>query len=168
MGGYNDGIMTMVPNLQSKMRWDIVLPRVAGRHIGVGTDLQRKLQIGSRPDRRCEPAPGKIDYSSAGGSPMAMAMLLRRRHFADACAPTRRDAGREASPPDRSRWLSGPRHSCGAGARRSAEVDRGDHRKRLVHPDVPTVSESGLPGFFFIHGLRCWRPSARQRRSSRV
>ena len=57
IGGFNDSIMTMVPNLQSKMRWDILkdfepVSLVVTVEWGLIAGNQSGLQVRSRPDRR--------------------------------------------------------------------------------------------------------------------
>ena len=57
IGGFNDSIMTMVPNLQAKMRWDILkdfepVSLVATVEWGLVTGNQTSYKIGGRPDRR--------------------------------------------------------------------------------------------------------------------
>jgi len=98
-------------------------------------------------------APGKIDYGSGGpGSPqhLAMAMFASAAGSADH-VPTR--ARRRPRPdvaagqiPVASRVSARWRRWCAE----FAETDRRDHRETIAAiSDVPTVSESGLPGFFF-------------------
>ena len=139
IGGFNDSIMTMVPNLQSKMRWDILkdfepVSLVATVEWGLITGNQTSFKSAADLIAAAKATPGKIDYSSGGpGSPQHLAMAMFAsggRHFADACALQGRNAGgdRRCSRAN-SGWFPGPGDGCGAGAWWSVETDRGDHRK---------------------------------------
>ena len=92
IGGFNDSIMTMVPNLQSKMRWDILkdfepVSLVATVEWGLVANNQRQLQECGRPDRSREGGtrqdrlwfwwPGQSATSGDGD------VCFRRRHIAD-------------------------------------------------------------------------------------
>ena len=160
IGGFNDSIMTMVPNLQSKMRWDILkdfepVSLVATVEWGLIANNQASYRNAADLIVAAKAAPGKIDYGSGGpGSPQHLAMAMfasAAGDIADPCALQGRNTGcdRCRCGPD-SRRLSGPRHGRCAGARRSLRLIGVTTEKRLPQfPDVPTVSESGLPGFFF-------------------
>src|SRR6188474_925501 len=82
IGGFNDSIMTMVPNLQSKMRWDIQrdfepVSLVATVEWGLVTGNRTDLQSAADLITAAKAAPGKIDYSSGGpGSPQHLAMAM--------------------------------------------------------------------------------------------
>src|SRR5260370_9989711 len=82
MGGLNDSIMTMVPNLQSKMRWDILkdfepVSLVATVEWGLITNNQTPYKTAADLIAAAKTAPGKIDYGSGGpGSPQHLAMAM--------------------------------------------------------------------------------------------
>src|SRR6266568_5187984 len=109
IGGFNDSIMTMVPNLQSKMRWDILkdfepVSLVATVEWGLIANNQASYKTAA-------------DLVAAGQIPVGfqglgtVAALVRGGQLKLIGVTT---------------------------------------RSRLPQfPDVPTVSESGLPGFFF-------------------
>src|SRR5919205_1802288 len=88
IGGFNDSIMTMVPHLQSKMRWDILkdfepVSLVATVEWGLVTGNQTAYKSASDLITAAKATPGKIDYSSGGpGSPQHLAMAM----FASAAA----------------------------------------------------------------------------------
>ena len=82
IGGFNDSIMTMVPNLQSKMRWDILkdfepVSLVATVEWGLIANNQASFKSAADLISAAKAAPGKIDYSSGGpGSPQHLAMAM--------------------------------------------------------------------------------------------
>src|SRR6187551_3986782 len=82
IGGFNDSIMTMVPNLQSKMRWDILkdfepVSLVATVEWGLIANNQASFRSAADLIAAAKAAPGKIDYGSGGpGSPQHIAMAL--------------------------------------------------------------------------------------------
>jgi len=82
VGGFNDSVMTMVPNLQSKMRWDILkdfepVSLVATVEWGLVTNNQTSFKSAADLIAAAKAAPGKIDYSSGGpGSPQHLAMAM--------------------------------------------------------------------------------------------
>src|SRR5450432_3244891 len=71
IGGFNDSIMTMVPNLQSKMRWDILtdfepVSLVATVEWGLIANNQTSYKTAADLIAAARAAPGKIDYGSGG------------------------------------------------------------------------------------------------------
>jgi len=82
IGGFNDSIMTMVPNLQSKMRWDILkdfepVSLVATVEWGLIANNQASFKSAADLIAAAKAAPGKIDYGSGGpGSPQHLAMAM--------------------------------------------------------------------------------------------
>src|ERR1700757_5546111 len=78
IGGFNDSIMTMVPNLQAKMRWYILkdfepVSLVATVEWGLITGIRTPYKSAADLIAAARAAPGKIDYSSGGpGSPQHM------------------------------------------------------------------------------------------------
>ena len=82
IGGFNDSIMTMVPNLQSKMRWDILkdfepVSLVATVEWGLVTNNHTGFKSAADLIAAAKAAPGKIDYASGGpGSPQHLAMAM--------------------------------------------------------------------------------------------
>src|SRR5256885_15831543 len=116
IGGFNDSIMTMVPNLQSKMRWDILkdfepVSLVATVEWGLITGNQTSFKSAADLIAAAKAAPGKIDYGSGGpGSPRH----LRRGMFAPRAGislthvpykgATQRSEERRVGKECRSRW----------------------------------------------------------------
>src|SRR3989442_2210166 len=82
IGGFNDSIMTMVPNLQSKMRWDILkdfepVSLVATVEWGLVANSQVSFRNAADLIAAAKAAPGKIDYGSGGpGSPQHLSMAM--------------------------------------------------------------------------------------------
>ena len=178
LGGFNDSIMTMVPNLQSNMRWDILkdfapVSLVATVEWGLIAGNKTPYKTAADLIAAARAAPGKINYSSGGpGSPQHLAMAMfasERGHLADPCALQGRDPGRDRRRRRaNSRRLSGAGDRGGAGAQRAAQVDRGDHREAGCRnsPMCRRLRNPACPGSSSIPGLRSWRRPARQRTSS--
>lgn len=160
IGGFNDSIMTMVPNLQSKPRWDILkdfepVSLVATVEWGLITNRGTSFRSAADLIAAAKVAPGKIDYSSGGpGSPQHLAMAM----FASAAGISLTHVPYKGATQAAADVAAGqiPVGFQGLGTV-AALVRSGQLRligvateKRLPQfPDVPTVSESGLPGFFF-------------------
>src|ERR1035437_8239130 len=160
IGGFNDSIMTMVPNLQSKMRWDILtdfapVSLVATVEWGLIANNKTSYKTAADLIAAAKAAPGQINYSSGGpGSPqhLAMAMFASSAGISLTHVPYK---GATQAATD----VAGGQIPVGfQGLGTVAALVRGGQlkligvttQKRLPQfPDVPTVSESGLPGFFF-------------------
>ena len=158
IGGFNDSIMTMVPNLQSRMRWDILkdfepVSLVATVEWGLIANNQTSYRSAADLIAAARASPGTIDYGSGGpGSPKHLAMAM----FASAAEISLTHVPYKGATQAATDVAAGqiPVGFQGLGA---ALVRGGQLRligvtteKRLPQfPDVPTVSESGLPGFFF-------------------
>src|SRR5438270_2987244 len=160
IGGFNDSIMTMVPNLQSRMRWDILkdfepVSLVATVEWGLIAGNQTSFKSAADLIAAAKAAPGKIDFSSGvPGSPQHLAMAM----FASAAGISLTHVPYKGATQAATDVAAGqiPVGLQGLGSV-TALVRGGQLRligvtteKRLPQfPDVPTVSESGLPGFFF-------------------
>jgi tripartite-type tricarboxylate transporter receptor subunit TctC len=160
VGGFNDSIMTMVPNLQSKMRWDILkdfqpISLVATVEWGLIANNQTPYKTAADLIAAAKAAPGKIDYGSGGpGSPQHLAMAM----FASGAGISLMHVPYKGATQAATDVAAGqiPVGFQGLGTV-AALVRAGQLKligvtteKRLAQfPDVPTVSESGLPGFFF-------------------
>src|SRR5580700_1960558 len=71
IGGFNDSIMTMVPNLQHNMRWDILkdfepVSLVGTVEWGLIANNQTSYKTAGDLIAAAKAAPGKIDYGSGG------------------------------------------------------------------------------------------------------
>jgi tripartite-type tricarboxylate transporter receptor subunit TctC len=160
IGGFNDSIMTMVPNLQSKMRWDILkdfepVSLVATVEWGLIANNQTSFKNAADLIAAAKAAPGKIDYGSGGpGSPQHLAMAM----FASAAGISLTHVPYKGATQAATDVAAGQIPVGFQGLGTVAALVRGGQlkligvttEKRLPQfPDVPTVSESGLPGFFF-------------------
>ena len=82
IGGFNDSVMTMVPNLYSNMRWDILkdfepVSLVATVEWGLIANNQTSYKTAADLIAAAKAAPGKINYGSGGpGSPQHLAMAM--------------------------------------------------------------------------------------------
>src|SRR5580704_13722701 len=82
LGGFNDSIMTMVPNLQANLRWDILrdfepVSLVATVEWGLIAGNQTGYRSAADLIAAAKTAPGRIDYGSGGpGSPQHLAMAI--------------------------------------------------------------------------------------------
>src|SRR5258707_9077719 len=160
IGGFNDSIMTMVPNLQSKMRWDILkdfepVSLVATVEWGLIAGNQANFKSAADLIAAAKAAPGKIDYSSGGpGSPQHLAMAM----FASAAGISLTHVPYKGATQAATDVASGQIPVGFQGLGTVAALVRGNSLKLIgvttpnrlpQFPDVPTVSESGLPGFTF-------------------
>jgi tripartite-type tricarboxylate transporter receptor subunit TctC len=171
IGGFNDSVMTMVPGLHAKMPWDIVkdfqpVSLVATVEWGLIAANNTSYKTAADLSAAAKAAPGKIDYGSGGpGSPqhLAMAMFASQAGISLTHVPYK---GATQAATD----VAGGQIPVGfQGLGTVAALVRGGQlkligvttEKRLPQfPDVPTVSESGLPGFFFNSWFAILAPAA--------
>src|SRR6201993_4156019 len=160
IGGFNDSIMTMVPNLQAKMRWDILkdfepVSLVATVEWGLIAGNQTGYKTAADLIAAAKAAPGKIDYGSGGpGSPQHLAMAM----FASAAGISLTHVPYKGATQAATDVAAGQIPVGFQGLGTVAALVRGG-QLRLIgvctparlpqFPDVPTISESGLPGFTF-------------------
>jgi tripartite-type tricarboxylate transporter receptor subunit TctC len=160
LGGFNDSIMTMVPNLQSNMRWDILrdfapVSLVATVEWGLIAGNKTPYKTAADLIAAARAAPGMINYSSGGpGSPqhLAMAMFASSAGISLTHVPYK---GATQAATD----LAGGQIPVGFQGLGTVAALVRSGQLRLIgvttanrlpqFPDVPTVAESGLPGFFF-------------------
>jgi tripartite-type tricarboxylate transporter receptor subunit TctC len=160
IGGFNDSVMTMVPNLQSNIRWDILrdfepVSLVATVEWGLIASNNTSYKTAADLIAAAKAAPGKIDYGSGGpGSPQHLAMAM----FASAAGISLTHVPYKGATQAATDVAAGQIPVGFQGLGTVAALVRGGQlrligvttEKRLSQfPDVPTVSESGLPGFFF-------------------
>ncbi|WP_408595612.1 Bug family tripartite tricarboxylate transporter substrate binding protein [Limnohabitans sp.] len=160
LGGFNDSIMTMLPNLNAKLPWDIVrdfepVSLVATVEWGLVVPADSPWQTAADVIAAARKAPGKINYGSGGnGSPqhIAMALFASQANLQLTHVPYKGAtqaavglAGREVDA--EFQGIATVHALVKAGKLRLLAVST---PKRLAQfPDVPTVAESGLPGFEF-------------------
>src|ERR1700712_5614556 len=160
IGGFNDSIMTMVPNLQSRLRWDILkdfepVSLVATVEWGLIASNRTSYRTAADLIAAAKAAPGKIDYGSGGpGSPQHLAMAM----FASAAGISLTHVPYKGATQAATDVAAGQIPVGFQGLGTVAALVRGNSLKLIgvatpnrlpQFPDVPTVSESGLPGFFF-------------------
>jgi tripartite-type tricarboxylate transporter receptor subunit TctC len=160
IGGFNDSVMTMVPNLHAKMPWDILkdfepVSLVATVEWGLIAGNNTPYKTAADLIAGAKAAPGKINYSSGGpGSPQHLAMAM----FASAAGISLTHVPYKGATQAATDVASGQIPVGFQGLGTVAALVRGGQlrligvttEKRLPQfPEVPTVSESGLPGFFF-------------------
>ena len=160
LGGFNDSIMTMVPDLTKSMPWDIVrdfepISLVATVEWGLIVNASAPVRSAAYLIAAAKMDPGRIDYGSGGnGSPQHIAMAL----FASQAGVQMQHVP----------YKGATQAALGVGAGEVTAAFQGisfakplitSGKVRLVgvttpkrmpqFPDVPTVSESGLAGFEF-------------------
>jgi tripartite-type tricarboxylate transporter receptor subunit TctC len=160
IGGFNDSIMTMVPHLQPKLRWDIVkdfepVSLVATVEWGLIANEKSGFKTAADLIAAAKAAPGKIDYGSGGvGSPQHLAMALFASNAGISLTHVPYKGATQAATDVAAGQI--PVAFQGLGTV-TALVHGGQvnligvtTEKRLAQfPNAPTVSESGLPGFLF-------------------
>src|SRR5947207_4152762 len=160
IGGFNDSIMTMLPNLHAKLSWDILkdfepVSLVATVEWGLVTSNDSPYRSAADLIAAAKANPGKINYGSGGnGSPQHVAMEL----FASAAGISLTHVPYKGATQAALDVASGQVSVAFQGLSTVAPLVRGGKlrllavttRNRLPQfPEVPTVSESGLPGFEF-------------------
>jgi tripartite-type tricarboxylate transporter receptor subunit TctC len=160
IGGFNDSIMTMLPNLYPKMPWDIVkdfepVSLVATVEWGLVANNSAPYKNAGDLIAAAKAEPGKIFYGSGGnGSPQHIAMAL----FASNAGINLTHVPYKGATQAALDVASGQVPIAFQGLATVASLVRGGKLKligvttpaRLTQfPDVPTVAESGLPGFEF-------------------
>ncbi|MBK6008824.1 tripartite tricarboxylate transporter substrate binding protein [Ramlibacter ginsenosidimutans] len=160
IGGFNDSIMTMVPNLTARMPWDILrdftpVSLVATVEWGLVVPADAPAKSAADLIALAKRKPGELNYGSGGnGSPQHIAMALfasqagvQMRHvpYKGATQAAMGVAGKEVDAAFQG--IATVSSLVKAGKLRLIGVTT---PKRMPQfPDVPTVSESGLPGFEF-------------------
>jgi tripartite-type tricarboxylate transporter receptor subunit TctC len=160
IGGFNDSVMTMVPSLHSKMPWDILkdfqpVSLVATVEWGLIANNQSGYNSAADLIAAAKAAPGKINYGSGGpGSPQHLAMAI----FASQAGISLTHVPYKGATQAATDVAGGQIPVAFQGLGTVASLVRGGQvkllgvttKERLAQfPDVPTVSESGLPGFYF-------------------
>jgi tripartite-type tricarboxylate transporter receptor subunit TctC len=160
IGGFNDSIMTMLPNMHAKMTWDI---QRDFEPVSLVTTMEWALVVppnspyNSAADllKAARARPGALNFSSGGnGSPQHVAMELfkSRAQVFMTHIPYR---GATAAALD---VMSGQVDAHFSGMPTVYSMIKGGKMKLIgiaspkrspLFPEVPTVAESGLPGFEF-------------------
>jgi tripartite-type tricarboxylate transporter receptor subunit TctC len=160
IGGFNDSIMTMLPNLYTNLSWDILrdfepISLVATVEWGLVVNNDSPYKSAADLIAAAKANPGKINYGSGGnGSPQHVAMEV----FSSAAGISLTHVPYRGATQAALDVASGQVSVAFQGLATVASLVRGGKlrllavttRNRLPQfPDVPTVSESGLPGFEF-------------------
>jgi tripartite-type tricarboxylate transporter receptor subunit TctC len=174
IGAFNDSILTMLPNLHAKMPFDVIKDFEPVSLVGTiewGLIASNDAPYRSAADliAAATASPGKIHYASGGnGSPQHIAMAL----FASTAnislvhvpykgatqAATDVAAGQV---PVGMQGLGTVASLVRAGKLRLIGVGTPQRHPQL--PDVPTIAESGLPGFTFASWLAIVAPAGMPR-----
>src|SRR3982075_3439778 len=170
IGGVNDSIMTMGPHLQPKKRWGIFkgfepVSLVATVEWGLVANNQTSFKTAADLIAAAKAVPGKIDYGSGGpGSPQHLAMAM----FASAAGISLTHVPYKGATQAATDVAAGQIPIGFQGLGTVAPLVRGGQlrligvtteRRLPQFPDVPTVSESGLAGFFFNSWFAVLAPS---------
>jgi tripartite-type tricarboxylate transporter receptor subunit TctC len=160
IGGFNDSIMTMLPNLHARLPWDVLrdfepVSLVVSMEWALVTSPGSPFRSAADVIAAAKAHPGKLNYSSGGnGSPQHVAMELfkSRAGVFITHSPYRgaTAAALDAASGQVDIHLSGL--PTVAGLVRGGKIKLlgvGSLRRLPQFPDAPTVAESGLPGFEF-------------------
>jgi tripartite-type tricarboxylate transporter receptor subunit TctC len=158
LGGFNDSIITMIPNLNSKLPWDIVkdfesISQVAIIEWGLMVSANSPYRNVNDLIEAAKKSPGKLNYSSGGnGGPqhIGMAMLAYQAGVNMMHVPykgaTQAAVGAAAGEVDAT--LQGISTIVPLVQGNKARLIAVCTPQRMAQfPDVPTVSESGIPSF---------------------
>lgn len=170
IGGFNDSVMTMLPNLYAKMPWDILkdfepVSLVATVEWGLVANNSAPFKSAGDLIAAAKANPGKIFYGSGGnGSPQHIAMAL----FAASAGITMTHVPYKGAT-QAALDIAGGQVPVGfQGLATVTSLVRGGKLKLLAvttpkrlpqFADVPTVSESGLPGFEFSSWFTIMAPA---------
>jgi tripartite-type tricarboxylate transporter receptor subunit TctC len=160
LGGFNDSIMTMLPNMNAKLPWDIQkdfepVSLVATIEWGLVANNDSPIRSASDLIAAAKANPGKVDFGSGGnGSPQHIAMAL----FASSAGIRLTHVPYKGASQAALGVAAGEVPVAFQGLATVTGLVRGG-KARLIgvttkaplatFPGVPTVSESGLPGFEF-------------------
>ena len=160
IGGFNDSIMTMVPALQPSMPWDILrdfapVSLVATVEWGLVVSPKEPYDSVAGLIQAAKAAPGMINYGSGGiGSPQHIAMAL----FSDQAGVHLTHVPYKGTTQAAIGVAGGEVSVAFQGLATVDPLIRSKRVKLIAvttptrmaqFADVPTVSESGLPGFRF-------------------
>jgi tripartite-type tricarboxylate transporter receptor subunit TctC len=160
LGGFNDSIMTMLPNMPTKPSWDILkdfepVSLVATIEWGLVANNDAPFKNAADLITAAKARPGEINFGSGGnGSPQHIAMAL----FASSAGITLTHVPYKGASQAALGVAAGDVPVALQGLATVAGLVRGG-KLRLIgvttpaplpqFPEAPTVSASGLPGFQF-------------------
>jgi len=160
IGGFNDSIMTMLPNLNDKMSWDIVrdfepISLVGTIEWGLITGLDTPYKTAADVIADAKARPGKVDYGSGGnGSPQHIAMALFASQAGLTMTHVPYKGATQAAVGVAANEVPVGFQGLGTAAsliqsKKVRLLGVSTPTKLAAFPDAPTISESGLPGFEF-------------------
>ena len=160
LGGFNDSIMTMLPNMGTAMPWDILrdfepVSLVATIEWGLVANNDSPYRSAADLVAAAKARPGEVNFGSGGnGSPQHIAMAL----FASAAGIRLTHVPYKGASQAALGVAAGDVPVAFQGLATVAALARGG-KVRLIgvttpaplpqFPGVPTVSDSGMPGFEF-------------------
>jgi len=160
IGGFNDSIMTMLPNMGSKLPWDILrdfepVSLVATIEWGLVANNDSPYKSAADLIAAAKANPGKVDFGSGGnGSPQHIAMALfdstagiRMTHVPYKGASQAAVGVAAGEVPVAFQGLATVAGLARSGRLRIIGVATPQPLPQF--PGVPTVAETGLPGFTF-------------------
>jgi tripartite-type tricarboxylate transporter receptor subunit TctC len=160
IGGFNDSIMTMLPNVQPRLPWNILkdfepVSLVATVEWGMVASPGSPYQTAADVIKAAGANPGNINYGSGGiGSPQHIAMAL----FAANAGISMTHVPYKGASQAAAGVMAGEVPLAFQGLATVTSMVAGNKVKLLAvstseripqYPNTPTVSESGLPGFQF-------------------
>jgi tripartite-type tricarboxylate transporter receptor subunit TctC len=174
IGGFNDSIMTMLPNMYPKLPWDILrdfepVSLVATVEWGLVANNAAPYRSAADLIADAKARPGKIDFGSGGiGSPQHIAMAV----FASNAGIKLTHVPYKGASQAALGVAAGEVPVAFQGLATVAGLVRGG-KLRLIgvatparhpqFPDAPTVSESGMPGFQFNSWFAVMAPAGTPR-----
>jgi len=160
IGGFNDSIITMLPNMHANPGWDILkdfepVSLVATVEWGLVANNESGIKSAADLIARAKAKPGEINYGSGGnGSPQHVAMAL----FASQAGITMTHVPYKGATQAALGVAGGDVPVGLQGLATVASLARGGKLKLIgvgtpapnpAFPDVPTIASTGLPGFTF-------------------
>lgn len=160
IGGFNDSIMTMLPNLNEKMSWDILrdfepVSLVGTIEWGLITGLDTPYKTAADLVADAKARPGKVDFGSGGnGSPQHIAMALFASQAGVTMTHVPYKGATQAAVGVAANEVPVAFQGLGTAAslihsKKVRLLGVSTPAKLAAFPDAPTISESGLPGFEF-------------------
>jgi tripartite-type tricarboxylate transporter receptor subunit TctC len=161
IGGINDSIMTMLPNIHAKMPFDVLrdfdpVSLVASIEWGMVVPPASPFKSAGDVVAAAKARPGRLNYSSGGnGSPQHVAMELFKARAGGIEMTHIPYKGASAAALD---VAAGQVDVHLSGLPTVFSLIRGGKVKLIgiaspqrsaLHPDVPTIAETGVPGFDF-------------------
>ena len=170
LGGFNDSIMTMLPNMHSNLSWDILrdfepVSLVATIEWGLVANNESTFRNAGDLIAAAKARPGQVNFGSGGnGSPQHIAMAL----FASSAGITLTHVPYKGATQAALGVAAGDVPVAFQGLATVAGLARGGKLKLIgvatpaplpQFPDAPTISTSGLPGFQFSSWFTVMAPA---------